>query len=130
MPTFRPALLPISTLATINFTHRRKSVILSDGRIVDAEDPAVVLDKKLRWVKTSWKSFISNWIYVVSFLAVVAVNGWISWHDGGYFGPQKTDIPVHRWAPASIVPELFKQKLFVRDILNQAGTNSIWNSMK
>ena len=78
----------------------------------------------------SWKSFISNWIYVVSFLAVVAVSGWINWHDKGYFGPQKTDIPVQRWAPASIVPELFKQKLFVRDILNQAGTNSIWNSMK
>ena len=31
----------------MNVSHRRKTVILSDGRIVDSEDPAVALDKKL-----------------------------------------------------------------------------------
>ena len=73
---------------------------------------------------------MTNWIYIVSFLAVIAVAVWINFHDGGWFGHGKTDIPVQRWEPSSIIPELLKQKGFVRDILNQAGTNSIWKSVK
>ena len=112
-----------------SFQRRKSSVILSNGRIVDSKDPAVALDQKYRWIVMFWLSLKTNWMYVVSFLAVITVSVCMNWHDGGYFGHQKNDIPVQRWIPNAIVPELYNQKLFVRTILSQAGTNSIWNSI-
>ena len=109
---------------------RRKKVILSDGSIVNSDDPLVALDQKKRLERLYLKYVITNWIYIVGFLTVVAAAVYIHWMDVGWFGLEKKDIPVQRWEPNSIVPQLIKQKGFVREILNQAGTNSVLKSVK